>query len=195
MRGGFSCRQAGGETALPPFACSPGNVGAGPSDRNIFTRAGLGLVRLPRQLEKLPLPDSRAVTPSKYPEWASWTTCTDKCRQFQPARWNIDPRTRRRGPGTSSRTSGRSRTHRASCKSGRGCSCSAAGGTHVLPYRAGLSGEEALREAVAGFWRTYANRRGELIGIFQTCRSMTPGPLDAVAIAWVKAIYWRAERA
>ena len=37
----------------------------------------------------------------------------------------------------------------------------------VLPYRAGLSGEEALREAVAGFWRTYAKRRGELIGIFQ----------------------------
>ena len=34
----------------------------------------------------------------------------------------------------------------------------------VLPYRAG---EEALREAVAGFWRTYAKRRGELIGIFQ----------------------------
>ena len=37
----------------------------------------------------------------------------------------------------------------------------------VLPYRAGLAGEEALREAVAGFWRTYAKRRGELIGIFQ----------------------------
>ena len=37
----------------------------------------------------------------------------------------------------------------------------------ALPYRAGLSGEEALREAVAGFWRTYAKRRGELIGIFQ----------------------------
>lgn len=37
----------------------------------------------------------------------------------------------------------------------------------VLPYRAGLSHEEALREAVAGFWRTYAKRRGELIGIFQ----------------------------
>jgi AcrR family transcriptional regulator len=37
----------------------------------------------------------------------------------------------------------------------------------VLPYRAGLAGEEALREAVAGFWRTYARRRGELIGIFQ----------------------------
>jgi len=37
----------------------------------------------------------------------------------------------------------------------------------VLPYRAGLSREDALREAVAGFWRTYAKRRGELIGIFQ----------------------------
>ena len=37
----------------------------------------------------------------------------------------------------------------------------------VLPYRAGLTGEEALREAVAGFWRTYAKRRGELIGVFQ----------------------------
>jgi AcrR family transcriptional regulator len=37
----------------------------------------------------------------------------------------------------------------------------------ALPYRAGLSGEEALREAVAGFWHTYARRRGELIGIFQ----------------------------
>jgi AcrR family transcriptional regulator len=37
----------------------------------------------------------------------------------------------------------------------------------VLPYRAGLAGEEALREAVAGFWRSYAKRRGELIGIFQ----------------------------
>jgi AcrR family transcriptional regulator len=37
----------------------------------------------------------------------------------------------------------------------------------VLPYRAGLAPEDALREAVAGFWRTYARRRGELIGIFQ----------------------------
>ena len=37
----------------------------------------------------------------------------------------------------------------------------------VLPYRAGMSPEEALREAVAGFWRTYSARRGELIGIFQ----------------------------
>jgi len=37
----------------------------------------------------------------------------------------------------------------------------------ILPYRSGLSREDALREAVAGFWRTYANRRGELIGIFQ----------------------------
>lgn len=37
----------------------------------------------------------------------------------------------------------------------------------VLPYRQGLSREEALREAVAGFWRTYSKRRGELIGIFQ----------------------------
>jgi AcrR family transcriptional regulator len=37
----------------------------------------------------------------------------------------------------------------------------------VLPYRAGLADEDALRAAVAGFWRTYAKRRGELIGIFQ----------------------------
>ena len=37
----------------------------------------------------------------------------------------------------------------------------------VLPYRAGMSHEEALRQAVAGFWRTYSARRGELIGIFQ----------------------------
>jgi AcrR family transcriptional regulator len=35
------------------------------------------------------------------------------------------------------------------------------------PYRLGLSREEALREAVAGFWRTYVKRRGELIGVFQ----------------------------
>jgi AcrR family transcriptional regulator len=35
------------------------------------------------------------------------------------------------------------------------------------PYRAGRADEEALREAVAGFWRTYGRRRGELIGIFQ----------------------------
>jgi AcrR family transcriptional regulator len=37
----------------------------------------------------------------------------------------------------------------------------------VLPYRRGLTRQEALREAVAGFWRTYAKRRGELIGVFQ----------------------------
>ncbi|HEX9065222.1 MAG TPA: TetR/AcrR family transcriptional regulator [Streptosporangiaceae bacterium] len=37
----------------------------------------------------------------------------------------------------------------------------------VLPYQAGLDSEAALREAVAGFWRTYAKRRGELIGVFQ----------------------------
>lgn len=37
----------------------------------------------------------------------------------------------------------------------------------VLPYRSGLSRQDALREAVAGFWRTYAKRRGELIGVFQ----------------------------
>jgi len=37
----------------------------------------------------------------------------------------------------------------------------------ILPFRAGLAPPEALREAVAGFWRTYAKRRGELIGIFQ----------------------------
>lgn len=34
-------------------------------------------------------------------------------------------------------------------------------------YRADRSPAQALREAVAGFWDTYANRRGELIGIFQ----------------------------
>jgi AcrR family transcriptional regulator len=37
----------------------------------------------------------------------------------------------------------------------------------VLPYRAGLPDADALQEAVRGFWRTYAKRRGELIGIFQ----------------------------
>jgi len=37
----------------------------------------------------------------------------------------------------------------------------------VLPYRSGLAPPDALREAVAGFWRTYAKRRGELIGVFQ----------------------------
>jgi AcrR family transcriptional regulator len=37
----------------------------------------------------------------------------------------------------------------------------------ALPFQAGLARPEALREAVAGFWRTYAKRRGELIGIFQ----------------------------
>jgi len=37
----------------------------------------------------------------------------------------------------------------------------------VLPYRSGLTRQQALREAVAGFWRTYAKRRGELIGVFQ----------------------------
>ena len=37
----------------------------------------------------------------------------------------------------------------------------------VLPYRSGLPPPDALREAVAGVWRTYAKRRGELIGVFQ----------------------------
>ncbi|MEU5880772.1 TetR/AcrR family transcriptional regulator [Spirillospora sp. NPDC047279] len=37
----------------------------------------------------------------------------------------------------------------------------------ALSYTQGLSSEGALREAVAGFWRTYARRRGELIGVFQ----------------------------
>jgi AcrR family transcriptional regulator len=37
----------------------------------------------------------------------------------------------------------------------------------AAPYRAGRPPREALREAVAGFWNTYAERRGELIGIFQ----------------------------
>ncbi|MQA13115.1 MAG: TetR family transcriptional regulator [Pseudonocardiaceae bacterium] len=36
-----------------------------------------------------------------------------------------------------------------------------------LPYSEGRTPREALREAVAGFWHTYADRRGELIGIFQ----------------------------
>jgi AcrR family transcriptional regulator len=34
-------------------------------------------------------------------------------------------------------------------------------------FRAGLTEQEALREAVAGFYRTYAKRRGEVIGVFQ----------------------------
>jgi AcrR family transcriptional regulator len=37
----------------------------------------------------------------------------------------------------------------------------------TLSFGAGLTRTDALREAVAGFWRTYAKRRGELIGIFQ----------------------------
>lgn len=37
----------------------------------------------------------------------------------------------------------------------------------VLPYRSGLAPPEALREAVARFWRTYTKRRGELVGVFQ----------------------------
>jgi AcrR family transcriptional regulator len=37
----------------------------------------------------------------------------------------------------------------------------------VLPFRSGLTREDALREAVAGFWRTYTKRQGELIGVFQ----------------------------
>lgn len=37
----------------------------------------------------------------------------------------------------------------------------------AAPYRAGRQPREALREAVAGFWHTYAQRRGEMIGIFQ----------------------------
>jgi AcrR family transcriptional regulator len=37
----------------------------------------------------------------------------------------------------------------------------------MLPFRVGLSEQDALREAVAGFYRTYAKRRGELIGVFQ----------------------------
>jgi len=37
----------------------------------------------------------------------------------------------------------------------------------VLPYTTGLARQDALREAVAGFWRTYSKRRGELIGVFQ----------------------------
>ncbi|MFC9974381.1 TetR/AcrR family transcriptional regulator [Spirillospora sp. NPDC127200] len=37
----------------------------------------------------------------------------------------------------------------------------------VSPFRRGESPQEALREAVAGFWRTYSARRGELIGVFQ----------------------------
>jgi len=37
----------------------------------------------------------------------------------------------------------------------------------ALPYRSGLTREEALRQAVAGFWRTYAKRRGEHRGYRQ----------------------------
>lgn len=37
----------------------------------------------------------------------------------------------------------------------------------VLPFRGGQPREEALRQAVAAFWRTYAKRRGELVGVFQ----------------------------
>jgi len=37
----------------------------------------------------------------------------------------------------------------------------------VLPYRLGLTREDALREAVAGFWHTYARHRGALAGVFQ----------------------------
>jgi AcrR family transcriptional regulator len=35
------------------------------------------------------------------------------------------------------------------------------------PYREGRPPAEALREAVAGFWDTYARHRGELIGVFE----------------------------
>src|SRR5687768_16407312 len=37
----------------------------------------------------------------------------------------------------------------------------------VMSYRAGQSRQEAMREAVAGFWQTYKQRRGELVGVFQ----------------------------
>jgi AcrR family transcriptional regulator len=37
----------------------------------------------------------------------------------------------------------------------------------ALPYRSGLTREEALRQAVAGFWQTYAKRRGVLEGEFR----------------------------
>ena len=47
----------------------------------------------------------------------------------------------------------------------------------ALPFQAGLARPEALREAVAGFWRTFDDERA----------------LDAVATIWQKAIYWRAE--
>ena len=36
-----------------------------------------------------------------------------------------------------------------------------------LALRRRVGPAEALREAVAGFWRTYTKRRGELIGVFQ----------------------------
>jgi AcrR family transcriptional regulator len=35
------------------------------------------------------------------------------------------------------------------------------------PYRAKRPPAEALRQAVAGFWDTYARHRGEMIGVFQ----------------------------
>ncbi len=60
----------------------------------------------------------------------------------------------------------------------------------ALPCRAGLSGPEALREEVTGFWRTYARRRGELIGVFQA--GMIEGRFRD---RWLKRIFWRDETA
>ncbi|QFG22167.1 TetR/AcrR family transcriptional regulator [Actinomadura sp. WMMB 499] len=37
----------------------------------------------------------------------------------------------------------------------------------LVSYRAGQSRHEAMREAMAGFWQTYKQRRGELVGVFQ----------------------------
>src|SRR6266567_3519665 len=84
----------------------------------------------------------------------------------------------------------------------------------VLPYRSGLTRQEALREAVAGFWRTYAKRRGELIGVFQSAMLEHFGyiwlgqggeraevafdderAIDTLATIWVKSVYWRPDSA
>lgn len=37
----------------------------------------------------------------------------------------------------------------------------------AVPFREGRAPQDALREAVAGFWHTYGQRRGELVGVFQ----------------------------
>jgi len=68
----------------------------------------------------------------------------------------------------------------------------------VLPCRSGPAGQEAMREAVAGFWHTYARRRGELIGVFQAamCDAEFRGrwlDIRAEAIASIAAEIRRAQ--